>query len=387
MTSIRIMMFTLVFSLVLVPIRIIHAQQEVPVVHAVLFFSPSCPHCQLVLNETMTPLIELYGDQLQIIVIDVTQPNGESLFRNALKKFDLEYGGVPFLVIGNTYLIGSLDIPTEFPSLIEAYLAQGGMDWPDIPGLKEGLAAAGREEKTNTAPTSQTIAEPTIPESDAISPAIPSPTTFPKLSHPANSPSDPNWRDLFAQDLAGNTLSVIVLFGMLGAVFWSAGILRQTNRATHEDRWAWVIPLLSVAGMCVAAYLTYVETMQVEAVCGPVGDCNTVQHSEYARLFGILPIGVLGLGGYIAIFTAWLMARYTKKPLENFAVWVLLLMTFSGTIFSIYLTFLEPFVIGATCAWCLTSAILITLMMLVTVSSFDLTRYRISSEPSCQHGH
>jgi uncharacterized membrane protein len=43
-------------------------------------------------------------------------------------------------------------------------------------------------------------------------------------------------------------------------------------------------------------------------------------------------------------------------------------MTAIGTIFSIYLTFLEPFVIGATCAWCLTSAIIMTILMLLTVS-------------------
>jgi len=35
-------------------------------------------------------------------------------------------------------------------------------------------------------------------------------------------------------------------------------------------------------------------------------------------------------------------------------------MTCFGIAFSIYLTFLEPFVIGATCAWCLTSAIVMT---------------------------
>lgn len=380
-------MFTLVFSLVLVPIRITHAQQEVPVVHAVLFFSPSCPHCHLVLNETMTPLSKQYGDQLQIIVIDVTQPNGEALFRNALKKFDLEYGGVPFLVIGNTYLIGSLDIPNEFPNLIEAYLAQGGVDWPNIPELQEGLAAAGQMENSNTAPPTLTIAEPTIPKSTANSPAIPSSTPFPNLSLSAKPLTDPNWRDLFAQDLAGNTLSLIVLIGMVGAVLWSARIIRQANRASLKDRWAWVIPILSVAGICVSAYLAYVETMQVEAVCGPVGDCNTVQQSEYARLLGVLPIGILGLGGYVAIVTAWLMACYTKNRMADIAAWALLALTLGGTVFSIYLTFLEPFVIGATCAWCLTSSILITLLMLASVSSFDITQYRISTDPSRYRKH
>ena len=46
-------------------------------------------------------------------------------------------------------------------------------------------------------------------------------------------------------------------------------------------------------------------------------------------------------------------------------------MSAFGLIFSIYLTFLEPFVIGATCAWCLTSAILMTMVALAIVLRVD----------------
>jgi len=42
-----------------------------------------------------------------------------------------------------------------------------------------------------------------------------------------------------------------------------------------------------------------------------------------------------------------------------------------GTLFSIYLTFLEPFVIGATCAWCLTSAIIMTALLWLTAGPAD----------------
>ncbi len=38
----------------------------------------------------------------------------------------------------------------------------------------------------------------------------------------------------------------------------------------------------------------------------------------------------------------------------------------AGTGFSIYLTFLEPFVIGATCMWCLSSAVIVTVLMWLT---------------------
>ena len=39
-----------------------------------------------------------------------------------------------------------------------------------------------------------------------------------------------------------------------------------------------------------------------------------------------------------------------------------------GVLFSVYLTFLEPFVIGATCAWCLTSAILMTALFWLSLA-------------------
>ena len=44
-------------------------------------------------------------------------------------------------------------------------------------------------------------------------------------------------------------------------------------------------------------------------------------------------------------------------------------MTIGGTLFSIYLTFLEPFIIGATCAWCLTSSIIMTVLLWLSAGS------------------
>ena len=117
----------------------------------------------------------------------------------------------------------------------------------------------------------------------------------------------------------------------------------------------------------------------MQADCGPVGDCNTVQQSEYARLFGVFPIGVLGLIGYTAIFLAWLIARYASERLADLAILAMFAMTIFGTLFSIYLTFLEPFVIGATCAWCLTSAVLITFLMLVSTQPAKVAFLRLKT--------
>jgi uncharacterized membrane protein len=170
-------------------------------------------------------------------------------------------------------------------------------------------------------------------------------------------------------DPIGNGLAIVVLFGMIGSVAAVAVVSRRAPINQAQSAWReWAIPVLCLIGLAVAGYLTYVEAAQVAAVCGPVGDCNTVQQSEYARLFGRLPIGVLGLIGYVAIIVAWGIERWGRAPLDRLAAFALVIMTFGGMLFSIYLTFLEPFVIGATCAWCLTSAVLMTALLWLTVT-------------------
>jgi uncharacterized membrane protein len=125
--------------------------------------------------------------------------------------------------------------------------------------------------------------------------------------------------------------------------------------------------VLALAGLGVASYLAHVEVNQIEAVCGPVGDCNTVQSSPYARLFGVFPIGVLGVVGFVVILLAWGVRRLASGPPALHASVALLALTGFGTAFSIYLTFLEPFVIGATCLWCLSSAVIMTTLYVLAL--------------------
>lgn len=139
--------------------------------------------------------------------------------------------------------------------------------------------------------------------------------------------------------------------------------LQQRGAGKAPSAPTWLIPLAGLAGLAAAIYLASVEVGGQEAACGIVGDCNAVQQSPYALLFGVLPIGVLGLVGYAAILVAWMVGWLGSGKLADLAHAALLLMALFGVLFSIYLTFLEPFVIGATCAWCLTSALTMLLIL------------------------
>jgi len=144
----------------------------------------------------------------------------------------------------------------------------------------------------------------------------------------------------------------------------------------------WISPLLAAAGLAVAAYLTLIELTGDQAFCGPVGDCNAVQQSPYAFLFGVIPIGVLGVLGYAAFILMWSASRFVSDRLQDLLRISLFALALVGTLFSVYLTFLEPFVLGATCAWCLTSAVLQTLLPWLTADPARAALARLRGAPA-----
>ncbi|MBN1922291.1 MAG: vitamin K epoxide reductase [Anaerolineae bacterium] len=351
----------LLSGLIVAPVT---AEGEISV-RAVMFYSPSCGHCHYVIENVLTPLIQQHKGQFEVVGVNIAEEGGQQLYQSVIDTFAIppERQGVPTLIIGENVLVGSVEIPEQLPGLVESYLGQGGVDWPAIPGFADALAA---NAPTPTAQPDTATAEATI--------ETPAPTTVAPENTPLPTPTaDPaitgiiiekeNWRDRFARDPLGNGLSVLVLVGMLVSILFQGWRLLQPSNNPGTNHWHQAVLPLVVLGLIVAGYLAYVETQQVVAVCGPVGDCNAVQQSDYALLFGFLPIAVLGVLGYIAIGVAWAVARWARPPWADLAQLALAGMTWFGVAFSIYLTFLEPFVIGATCAWCLTSAVIMTVLL------------------------
>ena len=396
-------------------------QKAGPQVRAVLFFSPSCPHCHTVISEGLPPLVERFGESLVIVAINTQSLEGQRLFRNAGERYGIppEQLGVPLLVVGDRVLVGSFEIPDQLPGIVEAGLASGGIPWPEIDGLVPALVASGVEVAEPPAEQEPPAADEPVPadertaaqetplpedeSSESIARGTPEPETIVEqpaqveVTAPESAPDlvtapeivqaettlavpsvDPRgaimdlagaesrttrlspWQK-FGQDPAGNSIAVVVLLGMLISL---VAVLTAVVKGSTPPRWpGWAVAVIILAGLGVAAYLSFVEVTQSEAICGPVGDCNTVQQSPYARLFGLIPIGILGVYGYAALGLGW-MLRGRGSPAAGALVAVgLWLMALCGTLFSIYLTVLEPFVIGATCMWCITSAVLMTLLL------------------------
>jgi uncharacterized membrane protein len=85
--------------------------------------------------------------------------------------------------------------------------------------------------------------------------------------------------------------------------------------------------------------------------------------------------------GYALLILAWLVEQVSKGNLSNFARLASLAMSTFGILFSIYLTFLEPFIIGATCAWCLTSALVMTGLFLLSIDPGKRALFSLQGKP------
>ncbi len=128
----------------------------------------------------------------------------------------------------------------------------------------------------------------------------------------------------------------------------------------------YVMLALAVLGTGVASYLSATSVFgEQEVVCGPLGDCHAVQNSIYADIAGI-PVAVLGLGLYLALLAVLTARRWCRPGSAVLTAWTFSL-ALSGALYSAYLTYLELFVIDAICAWCVTSAVIVGALFVLSI--------------------
>jgi uncharacterized membrane protein len=124
--------------------------------------------------------------------------------------------------------------------------------------------------------------------------------------------------------------------------------------------------VLTAIGLGLAGYLTYIHYSGAEPLCSIKGNpCSQVQKSQYSLLIGI-PVALIGLLGYLAIFASLL------APEGERARFLTALLSIGGCGFSAYLTYRELFTLHKICEWCVSSAVLITVIMCLAIWRFLL---------------
>jgi uncharacterized membrane protein len=122
--------------------------------------------------------------------------------------------------------------------------------------------------------------------------------------------------------------------------------------------------VLTTLGLAVASYLTYIHYAGIKPLCGTNGGgCEIVQTSIYSRLAGV-PVALIGLIGYIVIMGSLLVPESETSRFATVA------FTVVGFGFSAYLTYRELFSIHHICEYCVSSAVIVTILMVLSVWRF-----------------
>jgi uncharacterized membrane protein len=137
---------------------------------------------------------------------------------------------------------------------------------------------------------------------------------------------------------------------------------------------------LTVLGIALAAYLTYVHYAGIKPACTAGEACIKVQTSQWSRLDGV-PVALIGLIGYVFILGALLAPDREETRLA------VLGLTLIGFGFSGYLTYRELYSIHAVCEECATSAGFLTLLFIGSVIRYlTATDGRVPPHPAPAKG-
>jgi len=118
------------------------------------------------------------------------------------------------------------------------------------------------------------------------------------------------------------------------------------------------IAVLALAGAAVAAYLTATKLSGAAPVCA-TGGCETVQSSRYSELAGV-PVALLGLLGYLLLLG-------TAAVRDDLAAALGGAVALGAAAYAGYLLYVQASVIDAYCQWCLTSDLLLALLVPLTL--------------------
>jgi len=131
--------------------------------------------------------------------------------------------------------------------------------------------------------------------------------------------------------------------------------------------------LAALAGLFVSAYLWLYKLGVIGTLSCGTGGCETVQLSPQSRFLGV-EVAAIGFAGYallLLLTMASLQARWANSTRLLHAI---AFLGGGAVLFTLYLKYLELFVIHAICRWCVGSAVLIVLFF--TLIMLELRRVR-----------
>ncbi len=121
------------------------------------------------------------------------------------------------------------------------------------------------------------------------------------------------------------------------------------------------LALLGLAGLFISLYLWLYKLGKIGTIACGTGGCETVQLSAQSRFLGV-DVALIGVLGYAILLVLSLLALNPRFAGVSWPLRWLLVLSGGAVLFTLYLKYLEFFIIHAVCRWCVGSAVVIVAM-------------------------
>jgi uncharacterized membrane protein len=125
-----------------------------------------------------------------------------------------------------------------------------------------------------------------------------------------------------------------------------------------------IAAVISLAGLADATYLTVTHLTGDDLVCGSPGGCSAVLSSVYASVAGI-PTAAFGALAYFVAFSSATLAAFGYARART--VFLLVVMAMFGA--TLWLLYVQAFILHAFCPFCLLSAAFTFLLAGIVVAT------------------
>jgi uncharacterized membrane protein len=123
-----------------------------------------------------------------------------------------------------------------------------------------------------------------------------------------------------------------------------------------------VAALLSLVGLADALYLTIEHVTGQSVRCTILAGCSAVLSSPYAVVAGI-PLAAIGAAAYFSVFSLATLAAFGYRSAGKILMVLVILMF----LVSLWLIYLQAFVIREFCQYCLLSALITTALLIIAL--------------------
>ena len=123
-----------------------------------------------------------------------------------------------------------------------------------------------------------------------------------------------------------------------------------------------VAALLSLLGLADALYLTIEHVTGQSVKCTIISGCSEVLSSPYAVVGGV-PLAAVGAAAYFSVFSLAILAVFGYRIAATLLTPIVIAMFFV----SVWLIYLQAFVIREFCQYCLLSAAISTALLVVVI--------------------